>query len=159
MHCHVHSNDALKEFGAKESLYLRIRRQRMGIEDFETIKVIGRGAFGEVRLCRSGFRVRVFVFMSRPVHQACYCFCECLSVCARVLLKTFVCMGPGHCMQQREYFIVYACVLHRVETRAHVCRKKDESGDQDAEIYAVKVLRKTEMRQKDQVSDLIQRVS
>jgi hypothetical protein len=50
---HLCSNDALKEFGAKESLFLRIRRQRMGIEDFETIKVIGRGAFGEVRLCRS----------------------------------------------------------------------------------------------------------
>mmetsp|Transcript_60896 Transcript_60896/g.144341 ORF Transcript_60896/g.144341 Transcript_60896/m.144341 type:complete len:530 (-) Transcript_60896:88-1677(-) len=44
--------DAIKEFGAKESAYQRIRRQKMAIVDFETVKVIGRGAFGEVRLCR-----------------------------------------------------------------------------------------------------------
>mmetsp|Transcript_15628 Transcript_15628/g.22947 ORF Transcript_15628/g.22947 Transcript_15628/m.22947 type:complete len:326 (+) Transcript_15628:211-1188(+) len=44
--------DAIKEFGAKESLFLRISRQRMAMHDFQTIKVIGRGAFGEVRLCR-----------------------------------------------------------------------------------------------------------
>jgi serine/threonine protein kinase len=86
--------DAIKEFGAKESLFLRIRRQRMGIDDFETIKVIGRGAFGEVRLCRS----------------------------------------------------------------------KHDTGP-DSEIYAIKVLRKKEMRQKDQIAhvraerDLMRQVS
>ncbi len=86
--------DAIKEFGAKESLFLRIRRQRMGIDDFETIKVIGRGAFGEVRLCRS----------------------------------------------------------------------KDDT-EPDSEIYAIKVLRKKEMRQKDQIAhvraerDLMRQVS
>jgi serine/threonine protein kinase len=74
-------SDAIKEFGAKESLFLRIRRQRMGMDDFETIKVIGRGAFGEVRLCR----------------------------------------------------------------------RKDDPGP-DAELYAIKILRKKEMRQKDQVA-------
>ena len=73
--------DAIKEFGAKESLFLRIRRQRMCMDDFETIKVIGRGAFGEVRLCR----------------------------------------------------------------------RKDDPGP-DAELYAIKILRKKEMRQKDQVA-------
>ena len=73
--------DAIKEFGAKESLFLRIRRQRMCMDDFETVKVIGRGAFGEVRLCR----------------------------------------------------------------------RKDDPGP-DAELYAIKILRKKEMRQKDQVA-------
>ena len=31
---------------------LRARRQRVSIDDFELLKLIGRGAFGEVRLCR-----------------------------------------------------------------------------------------------------------
>lgn len=31
---------------------MRLRRQRINIYDFEPIKIIGRGAFGEVRLVR-----------------------------------------------------------------------------------------------------------
>jgi len=34
----------------KETEFLRLKRSRLGVEDFEPIKVIGRGAFGEVRL-------------------------------------------------------------------------------------------------------------
>lgn len=34
----------------KETEYLRLKRLRLGVEDFEALKVIGRGAFGEVRL-------------------------------------------------------------------------------------------------------------
>ncbi|EPS36700.1 hypothetical protein H072_9738 [Dactylellina haptotyla CBS 200.50] len=37
-------------FGTQESNFLRLRRTRMVAEDFHTIKVIGKGAFGEVRL-------------------------------------------------------------------------------------------------------------
>lgn len=29
---------------------MRLKRSRLGVEDFEPLKVIGRGAFGEVRL-------------------------------------------------------------------------------------------------------------
>ncbi|PVU96247.1 hypothetical protein BB561_001302 [Smittium simulii] len=36
--------------GAKEGNYLRLRRTRLGVRDFQTVKIIGRGAFGEVRL-------------------------------------------------------------------------------------------------------------
>jgi len=36
--------------GRKESDFLRLKRTRLGADDFETIKVIGKGAFGEVRL-------------------------------------------------------------------------------------------------------------
>ena len=42
-----------QEFFQSERQYLRLRRQRICASYFETIKVIGRGAFGEVRLCRS----------------------------------------------------------------------------------------------------------
>lgn len=36
--------------GRTESSYLRLRRTRLGLDDFRTVKVIGKGAFGEV--CR-----------------------------------------------------------------------------------------------------------
>lgn len=42
----------LKRLHAKESEYTRLRRVRFSKKAFETIKVIGRGAFGEVRLVR-----------------------------------------------------------------------------------------------------------
>ncbi|OZJ03636.1 Serine/threonine-protein kinase CBK1 [Bifiguratus adelaidae] len=50
-----HSSDERKHrqlmsLGRKESQYLRLRRTRLGLEDFATVKVIGKGAFGEVRL-------------------------------------------------------------------------------------------------------------
>lgn len=40
----------LQQLGKKESTYLRLRRTRLGLDDFRTVKVIGKGAFGEVRL-------------------------------------------------------------------------------------------------------------
>ncbi|EJD01242.1 AGC/NDR protein kinase [Fomitiporia mediterranea MF3/22] len=40
----------LHQLGKKESTFLRLRRTRLGLDDFRTVKVIGKGAFGEVRL-------------------------------------------------------------------------------------------------------------
>ncbi|OEJ91285.1 Serine/threonine-protein kinase CBK1 [Hanseniaspora opuntiae] len=40
----------LASLGKKESQFLRLRRTRLSLEDFKTVKVIGKGAFGEVRL-------------------------------------------------------------------------------------------------------------
>ncbi|KAF8309594.1 kinase-like protein [Clavulina sp. PMI_390] len=40
----------LIQHGKRESQYLRLRRTKIGLEDFKTVKVIGKGAFGEVRL-------------------------------------------------------------------------------------------------------------
>ena len=34
----------------KETEFLRLKRTRLGLDDFESLKVIGRGAFGEVPL-------------------------------------------------------------------------------------------------------------
>lgn len=41
-------NRQLQSLGRKESQYLRLRRTRLGLDDFVTVKVIGKGAFGEV---------------------------------------------------------------------------------------------------------------
>lgn len=40
----------LAALGRKESGFLRLRRTRLGLDDFRTVKVIGKGAFGEVRV-------------------------------------------------------------------------------------------------------------
>ncbi|KAG1684055.1 Serine/threonine-protein kinase tricorner [Nymphon striatum] len=39
-----------QQHAVKETEFLRLKRSRLGVEDFEPLKVIGRGAFGEVRL-------------------------------------------------------------------------------------------------------------
>uniref|UniRef100_A0A6M2EQ00 non-specific serine/threonine protein kinase n=1 Tax=Populus davidiana TaxID=266767 RepID=A0A6M2EQ00_9ROSI len=41
----------LKKFEEKETEYMRRQRHKMGVDDFELLTIIGRGAFG-VRLCR-----------------------------------------------------------------------------------------------------------
>lgn len=38
------------QHGKRESQYLRLRRTKIGLDDFRTVKVIGKGAFGEVSL-------------------------------------------------------------------------------------------------------------
>lgn len=38
-----------QQHAQKETEFLRLKRSRLGVEDFEALKVIGRGAFGEVR--------------------------------------------------------------------------------------------------------------
>lgn len=43
-------NRQLQNLGKKESQFLRLRRTKLSLEDFTTVKVIGKGAFGEVRL-------------------------------------------------------------------------------------------------------------
>ncbi|CAD6572712.1 MAG: Serine/threonine-protein kinase [Cyphobasidiales sp. Tagirdzhanova-0007] len=40
----------LVTLGRTESSFLRLRRTRLGLDDFRTVKIIGKGAFGEVRL-------------------------------------------------------------------------------------------------------------
>ncbi|KAG2630676.1 serine/threonine-protein kinase tricornered-like [Panicum virgatum] len=45
-------NHIMKDLEKKETEYMRLRRHKMGVDDFELLTIIGRGAFGEVRLCR-----------------------------------------------------------------------------------------------------------
>ncbi|CAG8474867.1 11277_t:CDS:2 [Racocetra fulgida] len=40
-------NRQLQSLGRKESNFLRLKRTRLGLEDFDTVKVIGKGAFAE----------------------------------------------------------------------------------------------------------------
>ncbi|KAK3016827.1 hypothetical protein RJ639_006366 [Escallonia herrerae] len=42
----------LKDLERKETEYMRLKRHKFCVDDFELLTIIGRGAFGEVRLCR-----------------------------------------------------------------------------------------------------------
>ncbi|KAL9686489.1 hypothetical protein QQ045_023949 [Rhodiola kirilowii] len=45
-------NNLLKYLEQKETEYMRLKRNKMGVDDFELLTMIGKGAFGEVRICR-----------------------------------------------------------------------------------------------------------
>ncbi|KIO12984.1 hypothetical protein M404DRAFT_13061 [Pisolithus tinctorius Marx 270] len=50
----------LQQLGRKESSFLRLRRTRLGLDDFRTVKVIGKGAFGEVRLVQKADTGKIY---------------------------------------------------------------------------------------------------
>jgi serine/threonine kinase 38 len=41
-------NSMLKDLERKETEYMRLQRHKTGVDDFELLTIIGRGAFGEV---------------------------------------------------------------------------------------------------------------
>ncbi|TKY62344.1 Serine/threonine-protein kinase CBK1 [Spatholobus suberectus] len=45
-------NNLLKFLEKKETEYMRLQRHKMGVDDFELLTMIGKGAFGEVRVCK-----------------------------------------------------------------------------------------------------------
>ncbi|CAH9103872.1 unnamed protein product [Cuscuta europaea] len=45
-------NNILKCLEKKETEFMRLQRHKMGADDFEPLTMIGKGAFGEVRICR-----------------------------------------------------------------------------------------------------------
>ncbi|KAJ3012102.1 Serine/threonine-protein kinase [Thoreauomyces humboldtii] len=47
-------------YGQRESEFLRLRRVRMSVQDFTTVKVIGKGAFGEVRLVQKADTGKIY---------------------------------------------------------------------------------------------------
>lgn len=53
------------QLGKKESTYLRLRRTKLSLEDFRTVKVIGKGAFGEVRTFKQVYSAYFSVISSQ----------------------------------------------------------------------------------------------
>ena len=50
----------LLALGKKEGSFLRLKRTKMGLNDFRTVKVIGKGAFGEVRVVQKVDTGRIY---------------------------------------------------------------------------------------------------
>ncbi|XP_044464545.1 serine/threonine-protein kinase 38-like isoform X1 [Mangifera indica] len=42
----------LKDLERKETEYMRLKRHKISVDDFDLLTIVGRGAFGEVRLCQ-----------------------------------------------------------------------------------------------------------
>ncbi|CAN0885997.1 Serine/threonine-protein kinase tricornered [Linum grandiflorum] len=53
-------SNLLKFLEQKETEYMRLQRHKMGVDDFELLTMIGKGAFGEVRVCREKTTGHVF---------------------------------------------------------------------------------------------------
>jgi len=48
--CDLAKLERRRQHAAKETEYLRLKRAKLGVQDFDPLRVIGKGAFGEVRL-------------------------------------------------------------------------------------------------------------
>ncbi|XP_054794956.1 uncharacterized protein LOC129301519 [Prosopis cineraria] len=53
-------SNLLKFLEKKETEYMRLQRHKMGVDDFELLTMIGKGAFGEVRVCREKMTGNVY---------------------------------------------------------------------------------------------------
>ena len=73
-------NNLLKFLEKKETEYMRLKRHKMGADDFELLTMIGKGAFGEVN-------------SSQPVQrsQTCFFFQFCLMTCSACFVHTHIC--------------------------------------------------------------------
>lgn len=72
----------LKELERKETEYIRLKRHRMNVDDFELLTVIGRGAFGEVFL----YYIYTFVSLTSP---SMHCFTD-----VHIILSSHVLIIP-----------------------------------------------------------------
>lgn len=52
--------EMLRNLERRETEFMRLQRHKMGIDDFELLTIIGKGAFGEVRLCRARSTGKIF---------------------------------------------------------------------------------------------------
>ncbi|KAK1555753.1 hypothetical protein Q3G72_030919 [Acer saccharum] len=52
--------EMLRSLERRETEYMRVQRRKIGIDDFEQLTLIGKGAFGEVRLCRGKVTGEIF---------------------------------------------------------------------------------------------------
>jgi len=46
--CNKQKSEKRLQHAVKETEFLRLKRSKLDVQDFEPLKVIGRGAFGEV---------------------------------------------------------------------------------------------------------------
>ena len=73
-------NNLLKFLEKKETEYMRLQRHKMGVDDFELLTMIGKGAFGEV--C-SSYSTPCPCLMVLLWH-VCPCYSGFLTICHRL---------------------------------------------------------------------------
>jgi serine/threonine protein kinase len=136
-------NNILKDFENREREIMRSRRHKMGVDDFELLTIIGRGAFGEVR--RALFLLPIFdadivdCCVMRNKHQF-----------LQYLEKPFIIHGEKKSIFRGNiYVLCFSCSLPPVYIfilQVRLCREKATSN-----VYAMKKLKKSEMLRRGQV--------
>ncbi|KAK1257653.1 Serine/threonine-protein kinase AtPK1/AtPK6 [Acorus gramineus] len=83
----------IKDLERKETEFMRLKRHKICTDDFELLTIIGRGAFGEVRLCREKTSGNIYAMkklkksemLSRgQVNPIYHFFCQANRQCKRV---------------------------------------------------------------------------
>lgn len=69
-------NNLLKFLEKKETEYMRLQRHKMGADDFELLTMIGKGAFGEVKIIITYMPISAFItcFSWNSICQVSYWF-------------------------------------------------------------------------------------
>lgn len=62
-------NNLLKFLEKKETEYMRLQRHKMGVDDFDLLTIIGKGAFGEVCLTFLFMNFLFYTSQSLLYHQ------------------------------------------------------------------------------------------
>ena len=60
-----------REILHKEAISLRLKRAKMTIKEFEPLSIIGKGAFGEVRICRYKYTNEIVAIKKLKKQEMC----------------------------------------------------------------------------------------
>ncbi len=131
-------NDLLKDLERRETEYMRLQRHKMGVDDFELLTIIGRGAFGEVLL---PFFDWAKIFFHCPFSSS----VPNLLIIAIVLDITSQVLVMFYTLLDFLIPLLWDFVIMQVR----LCREK-VSG----QVYAMKKLKKSEMLRRGQVDVL-----
>lgn len=115
-------NNLIKDLERKETEYMRLQRHKMGVDDFELLTIIGRGAFGEVGVSKNWLLVSVSSYPCKLVKLQ-------LS-CSHLQLDS-------ECHSPFQYLLLL---------QVRLCREKTTGT-----VYAMKKLKKSEMLRRGQV--------
>jgi hypothetical protein len=132
-------NDLLKDLERRETEYMRLQRHKMGVDDFELLTIIGRGAFGEVLL---PFFDWARIFFHCPFSSS----VPNLLIIAIVLDITSQVLVMFYTLLDFLIPLLWDFVIMQVR----LCREK-VSG----QVYAMKKLKKSEMLRRGQVDVLL----
>ncbi len=131
-------NDLLKDLERRETEYMRLQRHKMGVDDFELLTIIGRGAFGEVLL---PFFDWAKIFFHCPFSSSVpnlLIIAIVLDIISQVLVMFYTLLD----------FLI-PLLRDFVIMQVRLCREK-VSG----QVYAMKKLKKSEMLRRGQVDVL-----
>lgn len=115
----------LHQLGRKESAFLRLKRTKLGLGDFRTVKVIGKGAFGEVSVFHTvSFFVISFLHKVRLVQKR-----DTGKIYAMKTLKKEEMMKKDQVRLQHP--LVYTPLLQLIQL-AHVRAERDVLAESDS---------------------------